>query len=93
MNKKREVGILEQTRVQVREIAEKEHLLGVAVTVLAKPLTPEEAIGNPGRRDFPIIIGKERVIEATLLGSRGHAYTDSAQEYLGTLKDILNLEL
>ena len=93
MNKKREVGILEQTRVQVREIAEKEHLLGVAVTVLAKPLTPEEAIGNPGRRDFPIIIGKERVIEATLLGSRGHAYTDSPREFLGTLKDILNLEL
>lgn len=93
MNNKREVGILEQTRVQTREIAEKEHLLDVAVTVLAKPLTPEEAIGNPGRRDFPIIIGKERVVEATLLGSRGHAYTDSPQEYLGTLKDILNLEL
>ncbi len=93
MNKKREVGILEQTRVQVREIAEKEHLLDVAVTVLAKPLTPEEAIGKPGRRDFPIIIGKERIIEATLLGSVGHAYTDSPQEYLGTLKDILNLEL
>ena len=93
MNKKREVGILEQTRVQAREIAAKEHLLDVAVTVLAKPLTPEEAIGNPGRRDFPIIIGKERVIEATLLGSKGHAYTDSPQEFLGTLKDILNLEL
>ena len=93
MNKKREVGILEQTRVQAREIAEKEHLLNVAVTVLAKPLTPEEAIGNPGRRDFPIIIGKERVVEATLLGSKGHAYTDSPQEFLGTLKDILNLEL
>ncbi len=93
MNKKREAGILEQTRVQARKIAEKEHLLDVAVTVLAKPLTPEEAIGKPGRRDFPILIGKERVIEATLLGSVGHAYTDSPQEHLGTLKEILNLEL
>ena len=93
MNKKREVGILEQTRIQAIEIAKKGNLLDVAVTVLAKPLTPEEAIGNPGRRDFPIIIGKERVVEAKLLGSAGHAYTDSPQEYLGTLKDILNLEL
>ena len=93
MNQKTEVGILEQTRVQVTKIAEREHLLDVAVTVLAKPLTPEEAIGNPGRRDFPIIIGKERVVEAKLLGAAGHAYTDSPQEYLGTLKEILNLKL
>lgn len=93
MNKENNVGILEQTRTRIREIAEREHLLHVDVTVLAKPLTPEEAIGNPGRRDFPIIIGKERVIEATLLGSRGHAYTDSPQEFIGALNDVLNLEL
>jgi uncharacterized protein (DUF4213/DUF364 family) len=93
MNMKKETGILERTRNRIREIAEKEHLLHVDVTVLARPLTPEEAIGNPGRRDFPIIIGKERVIEAILLGSKGHAYTDSPREFLGTLKDVLNLEL
>jgi uncharacterized protein (DUF4213/DUF364 family) len=86
-------GILEQSRTQIRRIAEKEHLLHVDVTVLAKPLTPEEAIGNPGRRDFPIITGKERVLEATLLGSKGHAYTDSPREFLGTLEDVLSLEL
>jgi hypothetical protein len=93
MSKKLKTGILEQTRAQARKIAEREHLLHVDVTVLAKPLTPEEAIGNPGRRDFPIIIGKERVIEATLLGCKGHAYTDSPREFLGTLKSVLELEL
>jgi uncharacterized protein (DUF4213/DUF364 family) len=90
---KKEIGILQKTRIRIREIAEKERLLRVSVSVFARPLTPEEAIGNPGRRDFPIIIGKERVIEATLLGSKGHAYTDSPQEFLGTLEDVLNLEL
>ena len=90
---KSETDIIERTRTRIREIAEKEHLLHVDVTVLAKPLTPEEAIGNPGRRDFPIIIGKERVIEATVLGSKGHAYTDSPQEFIGTLREVLNLEL
>ena len=68
MNIEPRSGILEQTRLRVRKIAEKEQMIEVSVTVLAKPLTPEEAIGIPGRRDFPIIIGKERVIEATLLG-------------------------
>lgn len=92
MNKRKKTEFLEQTRDQIRELAEKNRLLHVDVTVLAKPLTPEEAIGNPGRRDFPIIIGKERVVEASLMGSRGHAYTDSPREFLGTLKDVLDLE-
>ncbi len=88
-----EKGILEQAKARIWEIAEKRNLLDADVTVLAKPLTPEEAIGNPGRRDFPIIIGKERVVEATLMGSRGHAYTDSPQEFLGSLRDVLDLQL
>ena len=93
MNRRSETGILEQTRAHIRNLAEKKHLLHVNVAVLARPLSPEEAIGNPGRRDFPIIVGKERVVEATLLGSWGHAYTDSPREFLGTLESVLNLEL
>ena len=93
MDRMPEKEILETARVQIREIAEKNGLLDADVTVLAKPLTPEEAIGNPGRRDFPIIIGKERVIEASLLGSKGHAYTDSPREFVGVLKDVLDLQL
>ncbi len=93
MNKESEIGILDKTVVGFREIVEKNNLLDVDVTVLVKPLTPEEAIGVPGRRDFPIIIGKERVIEAEFRGSKGHAYTDSPQEFVGVLKDVLNLEL
>ncbi|MFC1639166.1 Rossmann-like domain-containing protein [Gemmatimonadota bacterium] len=71
--------------------AEKLHDLEIAVRVI--PLTPEEAIGNPLRRDFPIIIGKERLIEADLLGTKGQAFTDSPEEYQGTLREIVGLEL
>jgi len=93
MNEKSEIGIVERTMVQFREIAEKERLLDVDVSVLVKPLTAEEAIGEPGRRDFPIIIGKERVVEAKLSGSKGHAFTDSPREFRGALRDVLNLDL
>jgi hypothetical protein len=93
MTNERSAGILDRIRASVKEMAERERLLHVDITVLAKPLTPEEAIGTPGRRDFPIIIGKERVLEATLLGSKGHAFTDSPQEFLGSLQDVLSLEL
>ena len=46
---------LERTRGPLRAIAEEAGLLSANVSVLAKPLTPEEAIGTPGRRDFPIL--------------------------------------
>ena len=85
--------ILAQTRSRFREIVEQENLLEQDVSILAKPLTPEEAIGTPGRRDFPIIIGKERILEATFLGAKGHAFTDSAREFTGRLAEVLDLEL
>jgi len=53
----------------------------------------EEAIGEPGRRDFPIIEGKERVIEAQILEAKGHAFTDSPGEFVGKLEQILELPL
>jgi len=89
----RHPSILEQARSRLGEIAEKERLLDSSVSVLAKPLTPEEAIGTPGRRDFPIIIGKERMLEARFFDAKGHAFTDSAADYVGKLEKVLDLEL
>lgn len=84
---------LEQIRPRLVQIVEQEGLVDAEVTVLARPLTPEEAIGTPGRRDFPIITGKERVLEATVLGARGQAYTDSPLEFIGSMTQVLELEL
>jgi len=75
------------------EIVTKNRLLDAQVSVLVKTLTPEEAIGAPGRRDFPIILGKERVIEADVLGARAHAFTDSPGEFVGDLNGVLKLPL
>ncbi len=88
-----QMSILEQTRVRFRQLVEKEHLLNTNVSVLAKPLSPEEAIGSPGRRDFPIITGKERVVESNVLGAKGHAFTDSPREFLGVVENVLRLDL
>ena len=85
--------VVERAKARFREIAEREGMLNVEISVLAKPLTPEEAIGTPGRRDYPIIIGKERVIEASVLGAKGHAFTDSPRDFFGTLGDVLDLGL
>ena len=86
-------GILDQFRDKVRPLAVEHGLNDTAVTVLAKPLTPEEAIGTPGRRDFPILEGKERVIEAIVLGTRGQAFTDSPSDFGGRFQEVLELSL
>lgn len=86
-------SVLSRTKGPFQAIAEQEGLLGVDVSVVATPISPEEAIGTPGRRDFPILLGKERVVEARVRDSRGHAFTDSAQEFLGSVRDILSLDL
>lgn len=88
-----EAGILQQTRERLIEIARENHLDDVEVAVRVKTLTPEEAIGRPGRRDFPIVKGKERVIEAEILQVKAHAFTDSPGEFGGKLREVLNLPL
>jgi uncharacterized protein (DUF4213/DUF364 family) len=88
-----ETSVLEISKMQLAEIATKNRLLDTHVSVLVKTLTPEEAIGEPERRDFPIILGKERVVEAKVLGAKAHAFTDSPGEFVGDIKEVLNLPL
>jgi hypothetical protein len=82
---------LEQTREPFQALATQAGLIGADVTILATPLSPEEAIGTPGRRDFPILVGRERVIEARVGDGRGHAFTDTAREFVGPLAEVITI--
>lgn len=93
MNKIRGTSILGDSKIKLTEIIRKNGLYDISVSVLVKTLTPEEAIGKPCRRDFPIVIGKERVIEAKVLTAKAHAFTDSPGEFTGRLREILELPL
>jgi hypothetical protein len=91
--KNRKTSILKNSKNELAEIVTENRLLDARVFVLVKTLTPEEAVGVPGRRDFPIILGKERVVEAEVLGAKAHAFTDSPGEFMGSLKKVLSLPL
>jgi hypothetical protein len=86
-------SLLEEVRRKALALAEEKGLLPSEVTIRVRPLTPEEAIGNPERRDYPIIEGMERLIEADVSGSRGQAFTDTASDFSGRLGEILALPL
>jgi hypothetical protein len=63
-------------------------LLKVTVRVKARALSVEEAIGNPEADDFPLQKGKERLMEADILGGLGQAFTDRFGDYEETLAAI-----
>ncbi len=85
--------ILEQARERFKQMVIQSSLPDAELRVLVKTLTPEKAIGAPGRQDFPIVLGKERVIEAEFAGAKAHAFTDSPKEFIGRLADVVNLPL
>jgi hypothetical protein len=86
-------GILEQTRLKFGRIVDEKGLSESRIRVTARILTPEEAIGSPQRRDYPIIIGREKMIEAQFLGARGHAFTDMPTDFEGPLSEVLSLPM
>jgi hypothetical protein len=84
---------IEQSRQAFAELVRRCGLEAAAVTVRARPLSTEEAIGEPGRRDFPLVRGKERLLEAVVGVSRGNAFTDAPREFTGSVEELLAVPL
>ena len=59
------------------------------VSICTKGLTAEHAIGKTLRRDFPILTGKEVMLQATYKGCSGQAFTSAPLEYVGSLREVL----
>ncbi len=63
------------------------------IDVRVRTLSPEEALGNPEHQDYPLVKGRERMMEAELLGSRGQAFTDMYGNFSGTLGEVCSMGL
>ena len=74
-------------------IIEERNLGSEEVRVIAKTLTPEEAIGNPEDDDYPIQKGKERLVQAEFKGSQGQAFTDMFGNYEEKISQIIEMDL
>lgn len=75
-------------------LVEKNGLQEEKVEVIsARALTPQEAIGRPDRQDYPILKGKEVMLQAAFRDSYGQAFTDMPGNFEGTLQNILSLSL
>ena len=74
-------------------LLEQEGLLEKEVEIVSRALSPREAIGDTTRKDFPIITGKDVMIQAQCMGALGQAFTDAPTAFVGTLQEICDLDL
>jgi hypothetical protein len=88
-----ELPILEQAKQEFIRIAQENNLMQEHIKVEIKPLSPRQAIGTPVRQDYPILTGKEIIVEARFRDGYGQAFTDKPQAFEGSLKEVLELPL
>jgi len=86
-------NIFDLLRISLKKTIDENDLAGDNIVVSAKTLNPDEAIGNPEHDDYPLLVGRERMMEAHIRGKPGQAFTDMYGCWEGCLQDILNLEL
>ena len=84
-------SIFDKIRERALDVID-EDLLARKVMIKARALNPEEAIGNPESKDYPLIKGRERIMQADLNGSSGQAFTDHYGDFEGYLRDILGTD-
>ena len=83
----------QKLKERFRQLLTEHHIENEEVTIFCRALSPEEAIGKTKRQDFPIISGKDIMIEANFRGSRGQAFTDAPTAFSGTLGEILESDI
>ncbi|NOZ20146.1 MAG: hypothetical protein GXP25_03555 [Planctomycetes bacterium] len=93
MEKQTDTDIFEQLRTKVSDLVEKYGLNGDAIGVWARPLSPHEVIGNPEEDDFPLVKGRERMMDAVFRGAHGQAFTDMFGDWQGSVRDLIEMDL
>ncbi|MBW1727846.1 MAG: hypothetical protein JRJ11_12575 [Deltaproteobacteria bacterium] len=87
------MNLYEELREALRKEIQKHSLSGQNISVRYKALSPTEAIGKPEHDDYPIIKGKEVMVEAVFNGAKGQAFTDEFENADYFVDDLLKIEL
>jgi len=85
--------LYEAIKKEFAKLINENGLEGEEVIVRAATLSTEQAIGNPDDKDYPIVKGEERLMQAEFRGSRGQAFTDRYGNFSGRLADIAAMDL
>lgn len=87
------MNIYDELKSKLKKILEENNLSEEKILIESKTLTDEEAIGITERKDYPILTGKEIMLEAEFRGAIGQAFTSAPTVFTGSLKEITALNL
>lgn len=87
------VPILEEIKEAFSYLVNKHQLGEKEVQVRVEPLSPQQVIGVPARKDFALLQGKEVMVEAEFQGRLGQAFTEQPFHFAGTIRDVQSLSL
>jgi hypothetical protein len=77
----------------LKKVARSHRIFENRVSIKARALSSEEAIGNPEDRDYPLLKGKERMMQAEFNGFCGQAFTDMYGNYDASLSEIIAMDV
>lgn len=85
--------LFSEIRNRFLQVVKDRDLSAGRIDITSRALSPKDAIGTTKRQDYPIITGKEVMLQADYMGSLGQAFTDSPSVFEGTLADVLALDI
>ena len=84
--------LYQELKVALNKEIKRNNLSGKNVSVRCRALSATESIGNPDDQDYPIIKGKEIMVEASFEEGRGQAFTDEFEDVNYRVDDLLEIE-
>jgi len=87
------MNLYDELQTALKKQVDAHNLSGQRIRIRCKALSAEEAIGNPEHDDYPIIKGREVMVEAEFDGAKGQAFADEYENADYLVNDLLTMTL
>ncbi len=87
------MNLYDKLKKALEDKIQKHNLTGQNISIRCKALSTYEAIGEPSDQDYPIIKGKEVMVEAVFKGAKGQSFTEQFENTDYSVEDLLKINL
>ncbi len=84
-------SLYDRLKAALADLIEQHQLAGKDLEVRCRILDSVEAIGSPEDQDYPILRGREHMVEAVFDGFRGQAFADEFENLHGPVESLLEM--
>ncbi len=87
------MNLYDDLKQKMIELIDKHGIKKDEISITTKILSTKEAIGETKKKDFPLLKGKEVLMNANYKGSIGQAFTDRPGIFKGSIEELMNLDI